>query len=1016
MNLSPAVSAWLLLPISALGATTATAYELRTHGLLSERAYGRSAATQEYLRAVGAKPTDTWDALAATEPPLLAGYRNDGTALGWIVEGSIREDDYKTSVPGCDTPHNPPTALDRMRHHFVDVQRGGRGLHVVAPPIFGLPAPAWALGEQGRGSGPEENRFALPDARIYQLRSLIEPRHEDRARNTALLFRSLGQVMHLLEDMAQPQHTRNDFHPGCENLLSNRLLPERSWYEAYIEQRALGRLFRGRPTAPLQIAAGPAPRRSTFGAFFMAPDGTGLADFSSRNFFTAGTNLGGPFDPCDGLAEPACRAELYATRDVPHAVTTARGQTIEAPVRLLLSTLVDPVTSTSIPDVAVTSRSLWDRHLETRGHRPTFSMNVLNYDSISSVLLAQATGHATGLLDHFFRGRIDASVQPGGDPDPAVLRLVATNTSEEVANGTLLVLAEDVETRGRSAVLAPQAPVPLAEIPTGPVPPRAPFPEIMFRAPFATERYVVVYRGDLGQERTGIPATSIGAVAAQVLGGPRAEAIVSGPDGAVLRAVAGTFRFPPPATDLRLVQWSDLDNHFVGVTGALLPTGEPAPDELRLFRVERPVGSVVVPLVAGSDPPVVASTLAKAVAFPYGLTLPTVVDYSQRVRVQQPLLTYDRAVTLHWDAADEVYRVATEHIGAPGLEVAVDETVTFAERFAIVLDREHLFGATAATPRPYTWRVLEVGHDARERLAAVVEVMLTRPTDGERSVGLRARGQDCGGFESRGAYTASGFFQAGGFIALVDVERAEVIGATGAPLFAPSSTELAQVFPLVQERRAVTRVGGPGAGVETFCQDGGFLGEDGLPTELTGTITLPPTGVTQFAVPGLYRADLEAAAGTPVWPVERSSDFQLVYTRSVDDVNRAVMATSLSWSLAGYLTLVREGARMRPAPRTSTEVLLRFDRPEGVGEVRSILARWNPETPSATHLAVDGELDPGRHRLKSATTEAALLVVEDLFSGDLRTVLADFGTNTLRSFDGTSRASSCCYRAPTCTT
>ena len=78
---------------------------------------------------------------------------------------------------------------------------------------LGLPAPAWALGEQGRGFGPDQNQFSLLDARLYQLRSLIEAAPEDRERYTALLFRALGQVMHFVRRYG-PASTRAQRRPS----------------------------------------------------------------------------------------------------------------------------------------------------------------------------------------------------------------------------------------------------------------------------------------------------------------------------------------------------------------------------------------------------------------------------------------------------------------------------------------------------------------------------------------------------------------------------------------------------------------------------------------------------------------------------------------------------------------------------------------------------------------------------------------------------------------------------------
>jgi hypothetical protein len=91
---------------------------------------------------------------------------------------------------------------------------------------------------------------------------------------------------------------------------------------------------------------------------------------------------------------------------------------------------------------------------------------------------------------------------------------------------------------------------------------------------------------------------------------------------------------------------------------------------------------------------------------------------------------------------------------------------------------------------------------------------------------------------------------------------------------------------------------------------------------------------------------------------------------------------------------------MRPGSRQSTEVLLRFDRPHILGAGWALLGRWDPESPLGTRPALPGALDPGRYRLAYATPEAALLRFEDVFTDEVRTLLADFNTGALTSFPG----------------
>src|SRR2546426_3703380 len=256
------------------------------------------------------RPGDVFDSRAITPFAQLAEFSNNGTARGWMIEGAIREDDFQAHLVlarlGCPQPKNPHSDIDRPKHHFFDIQRGGAGIPLVA----GISAPDWALGREGRGPASSQNQFSLPDARVYQLRSLTESSRVERDRNTARLFRTLGQVTHVLQDMAQPQHTRNDPHLGCTNALAQFFGGEKSWYEAYIETRALNQPYRTRSDAsrPLVLVGYDPVSFQTYQDYWANAEGSGLAEFSSRNFFSAGTNLGTFYlaGPCGGLVEPVC--------------------------------------------------------------------------------------------------------------------------------------------------------------------------------------------------------------------------------------------------------------------------------------------------------------------------------------------------------------------------------------------------------------------------------------------------------------------------------------------------------------------------------------------------------------------------------------------------------------------------------------------------------------------------------------------------------------------------------------
>ena len=419
---------FILILVSVHLPTDGESYELRTHGEATRAAFNGSDSLQTYLNAIGIDPRDTFAPGNVTPFRELAGFRNTGTAQDWTIEGAIREDDYVDHVLaallGCPRPQNPPSQSDRVANHFFDVQRGGRGLTV--PGLQGVPAPDWALGRQGRGSGPGQNEFSLLDARDYQYQSLAASSRDTRDRYTALLFRTLGHILHIVEDMAQPQHTRNDPHAGCVSGL-DPIVGGHSWYEHYVEDRTLGRVFpRGGEIPPAVVLGDYDPVAiRPYQEFFTDASRRGIADFSSRNFLSAGTNLGGGFDPCGGLTEPPCEVTAYQQVSRPYSTETLKG-TVSAPVTLYTRGVVDALTGQVIQDVPISSRSLWDEHLRAIGRSPKFSLNRFNYDAMADILLPRAVGYAAGFLNAFFRGSVGATYEDqslrivGGSDEPMV--------------------------------------------------------------------------------------------------------------------------------------------------------------------------------------------------------------------------------------------------------------------------------------------------------------------------------------------------------------------------------------------------------------------------------------------------------------------------------------------------------------------------------------------------------------------------------------------------------------------
>ena len=232
----------------------------------------------------------------------------------------------------------------------------------------------------------------------------------------------------MIQDMAQPQHTRNENHSGLGNaLVEFAATGHASVYEFYIDARAkqsqtfdvdIGSTQRevkiGAPR-PLTTGGYATPKFNRYSDYFSTAqavgvaDGVGLADYSNRGFFTAEKNLR---NPNYELPNPDPRA--YQTSTV--SAVGWDGAALPGDFKLTMynGTVRDTVDPTGTEDnVPLVSASVWDQFLESRGKlAPT--MNYINYDANAKLLLPRAVAYTTGLIDYFFRGKLEISLPDEG--------------------------------------------------------------------------------------------------------------------------------------------------------------------------------------------------------------------------------------------------------------------------------------------------------------------------------------------------------------------------------------------------------------------------------------------------------------------------------------------------------------------------------------------------------------------------------------------------------------------------
>lgn len=371
------------------------------------------------------------------------------SVLGWLMRGAIREDDLPPILG--DNPQDDPYGQEtRVLKHFYDPVND-KGLSVPIPILgnveIGDKAPDWGIGADDAfvdENDPDifrRNHFTVFDARESMFRALTGM---DKAGNKdigaggtipssaadkeavrkaywATTFRALGDIVHLIQDMAQPQHTRNDPHAGNDNYEeAPSLLGHKSFYERFTEDRALGgNELSGRtlkPLPPLVFDGYPIPDFDDFSSYFSEQDTEtdilqrkGMADYSNRGFFSAGKNFG-----TTDYNYPPSAIGSYTPGEV---VVDVEGKSVD----VLYGEVPDALTGLPDTNVPLTAWGAWNGAAEaaTNGQTESFTLIRQNYIAQADLLIPRAVAYSAGLINYFFRGRLE--IRP---PDEGVYAIV----------------------------------------------------------------------------------------------------------------------------------------------------------------------------------------------------------------------------------------------------------------------------------------------------------------------------------------------------------------------------------------------------------------------------------------------------------------------------------------------------------------------------------------------------------------------------------------------------------------
>ena len=500
----------LTVVISLLyGANTSFAYEPGTHMKLSERAAKQSVLGDNngVLADLGLKslvdvtqklPDPQAGKIIVLGPDNMDPFtaKETDTILNLVGTGAALEDEFPRSL-----------------FHFYDPVPG----HFDPLNINGIPmvysAADWALADSLLPVAGQT--FSLRGAKDDFYKALTSASKPDRNAAFGSLFVTLGHVIHLVQDVAQPQHVRNDMHCDAEicrdgelllqGILNKKLpLYNPSRYESYTYDKADAAAYDGYASVSLPTSR----------SYFASLDNRGLAQFTNQNFVSAGTNFhlasNGDVLPDPNYAFPLPKSisgsepigDVYAElgKPVPDNIAEYCASLQDnCGVQFATTDVIDSYLGTAETNTRASSYSIFNQDLERFGSQKLFALNALNFQHDWAYLLPRAIGYSAGLIDYFFRGRLD--VQP--DPNTEGGYLVINKSSFPMSNGTLALYYDDADGNRYPVPGASWSNVSIAVTGNDPADGYA----IQFSvptdpAPATSGEYMLVFQGKIGSEES----------------------------------------------------------------------------------------------------------------------------------------------------------------------------------------------------------------------------------------------------------------------------------------------------------------------------------------------------------------------------------------------------------------------------------------------------------------------------------------------------------------------------------
>lgn len=395
------IALFVLLPYARI----VFSYEAAVHPLITSKAIDKS------------KLSDETDYLKEQLGFGLDEPFNGSTVRKWIEQGSYWEDNMNIGIYIRAPRHcyDPTRSLGRFTDlTWIEAQRCG-------PSGQYTSALEWAWDR----SLPDAEPYSWTDALDYYYSALTGTTKASRDDNFANTFRALGQVLHLIEDMAVPAHVRNDNHAPHYG---------KDYYECYLTPKWFSVFLPVIQTAEAQ-------NLSTFNNYWE------LADYTNYNYVSDDTILTEHFSPerVHYFAHPTLESTDFTSHDDVVVIIIRAEDGIDDAVRYL----------NKVSDGEIIDRFLGVGYFSPYlDYDPNIWALQLGLDDEVSYhyaekLLPKAVGYSAGLIDYFFRGKLGIPTAEATSTATDVYDLtleIENESSVTMTGGTLTLMVKTDDT------------------------------------------------------------------------------------------------------------------------------------------------------------------------------------------------------------------------------------------------------------------------------------------------------------------------------------------------------------------------------------------------------------------------------------------------------------------------------------------------------------------------------------------------------------------------------------------